>query len=279
MTIAELLAEAKPALAAAPFAPPTREASLLLGHVLGLGEAQLLARSGDQVPEEEEKRFRHLLARRLGGEPVAYLTSGREFYGRPFHVDRRVLIPRPETEHLIEAALALDLPAQSRILDVGTGSGAIAITLALELPASTVVATDLSFPALTVALLNRRRHGLMNRIALVRCDLGKPLDLSSFDLMVSNPPYISPTDMASLSPEIRDFEPAAALYASSGGLAVIERLLGMASGLRPGVPLLLEVGAGQSDELRLRLPSATLELEAVKRDYAGFERIVVLRRR
>lgn len=279
MTIAELLAEARRALAAAPFAPPTREAALLLGYVLRLDEARLLAHSNQLLAEPDEERFRLLLARRLRGEPIAYLTNEKEFYGRPFYVDQRVLIPRPETEHLIEAALAQSLPPRPWILDLGTGSGAIAITLALELPDSRVLATDLALGALAVAALNRRRHALENRVSLLACDLANAITLSKIDMVVSNPPYIDSADKASLSPEVRDFEPDTALFASARGLSIIERVLAIGSDLRPGVPLVIEVGVGQSMELRDQLPSATLLVEEVKRDYAGIERIVVLKRR
>src|SRR4029079_11845729 len=143
-TIRQLLAEARPRLAATSFGAPPREALLLLGHVLGLSEAQALARGDSDVPARAEARFRELLERRLTGEPAAYLMGEREFYGRPFFVDSRVLIPRPETEHVVEEALAASLPKRPRILDVGTGSGCLAVTLALEIPGSCVVATDLS---------------------------------------------------------------------------------------------------------------------------------------
>src|SRR4030095_1300690 len=146
--VGQLLAEARPRLAATPFGASTREALLLLGHVLNLSEAQVLARQESEVSGEAERRFRDLLARRLTGEPVAYLLGEREFYGRPFYVDSRVLIPRPETEHVVEAALAERLPAAPRLLDVGTGSGCLAVTLALEIPGARVAATDLSAGAL-----------------------------------------------------------------------------------------------------------------------------------
>ena len=140
-TVRQLLAEARPLLAATPFGAPTREAMLLLGHVLGLAEARLLAWEETAVDPVAAERFRALLARRLTGEPVAYLTGEREFWGRSFHVDPRVLIPRPETEHLVELALGLRLPASPWILDVGTGSGILAVTLALAIPGSRVVAS------------------------------------------------------------------------------------------------------------------------------------------
>ena len=130
------------------------------------------------MPPEAERRFRDLLARRLAGEPVSYLTGEREFWGRPFAVDSRVLIPRPETEHLVEVALALRLPAAPRILDVGTGSGFLAVTLALEIPGSRVVAVDLSPGALAVAARNARRLGAADRVSFLGADLTAALDLS-----------------------------------------------------------------------------------------------------
>ncbi len=154
-----LVAAARARLKTAPFEPSPREALLLVGRVLGLSEAQVLARGGEAVPEAAAREIEALLVRRLAGEPVAYLFGEREFFGRSFAVDPRVLIPRPETEHLVEIALALPLPARPRILDLGTGSGAIAVTLALELPAARVVATDRSPAALAVAAGTRAATG------------------------------------------------------------------------------------------------------------------------
>src|SRR3954469_20502228 len=175
-TIGQLLAEARPLLAATPFGASTREARLLLGPVLALAGGRGRAREEMALPREAERRFRDLLARRLAGEPVSYLTGEREFWGRSFAVDSRVLIPRPETEHLVEVALSEWLPEQPWILDVGTGSGILAVTLALETPGSRVVATDLSPGALAVAARNARRLGA--RVSLVNTDLAAGLDLS-----------------------------------------------------------------------------------------------------
>ncbi|HVR07812.1 MAG TPA: peptide chain release factor N(5)-glutamine methyltransferase, partial [Thermoanaerobaculia bacterium] len=204
--LGDLLREGRRRLAATAFAPP-REAALLLGAVLGLTEAQAMARDDQAVPAAAAARFEALLARRLAGEPVAYLLGGREFYGRRFAVDQRVLIPRPETEHVVEAALALALPAAPRILDVGTGSGCLAVTLALELRGATVTAADLSPGALAVAAGNARRHGVAGRVAAVASDLTVAFDLGGFDLVVSNPPYVDPADAPGLSPEVCKFEP------------------------------------------------------------------------
>ncbi|HUO85870.1 MAG TPA: peptide chain release factor N(5)-glutamine methyltransferase [Thermoanaerobaculia bacterium] len=282
-SIDDLLQKARVRLAAAPFAPSTREAALLLGHVLGLGEAQVLARGDRPVAPAERQRFLELLERRLGGEPVAYLFGEREFYGRSFAVDRRVLIPRPETELLVAAALAADLPAAPRILDLGTGSGCLAVTLALELPAARVVASDRSPGALAVAAGNVRRWEVGDRVRPVAADLFAGLDVSSFDLVVSNPPYVDPDDAPGLSPEVVDFEPPVALFAGDRGEAVIARILSGAADLRRGALLLLEIGAGQLPRLERRLAASAsasaLQSVGSWNDYSGIPRVLKLVRR
>lgn len=280
VTIGQLLAEARPQLAATPFGAPPREAFLLLGHVLGLSEAQLLAREDRAVPDEEAARFRGLIARRLTGEPVAYLTGEREFYGRVFHVDSRVLIPRPETEHLIEAALAVELPPRPRILDLGAGSGCIGVTLALEIPGSRVATTDLSPGALAVAGGNARRLGA--RLSRVRADLTAGVDLSRFDLVVSNPPYVDRSEAATMSPEVCGFEPHLALFPPGSGDSVLARLFSQCgdpcTGLRSGVMLCVEIGYGQLDAARRHAAAAGLHLAGIHHDYAGIPRVLSLHR-
>lgn len=278
-SIDDLLARARSRLAAAPFSPSTREAALLLGHVLGLGEAQVLARGDEPVPAAARRRFLDLLARRLGGEPVAYLVGEREFYGRSFAVDRRVLVPRPESEHLVEAALALRLPSSPRLLDVGTGSGCLAVTLALELPAARAVATDLSPAALAVAAANVRRWGVEGRVALAAADLFAGVDLAAFDLVVSNPPYVAREDAPALSPEVVDFEPELALFAAERGEAVLGELFAGAAALRPGAHLLVEIGHGQLPALTARLRASALQLSGAWNDYSGIPRVLSLVRR
>lgn len=284
-TIADLLREAKPLLARAPFSPSPREAHLLLGRVLGLSEAALLARTERRVSRTAAAAFRKLLERRLTGEPVAYLLGEREFYGRPFAVDRRVLVPRPETEHLVETVLALGLPEDARVLDVGVGSGAIAATLALERPGWSVTATEIAPGALAVAAANARR--LEARLGLVAADLVAGLDLRPFDLLVSNPPYVARSEAPDLSPEVTRFEPDAALYgtrpaepgeASDDGTALTARLLRQAEALRPGTPVVLEIGSARAAAVRELAAAGPWRLERVVRDYAGFDRVVVLRR-
>jgi release factor glutamine methyltransferase len=293
-TVGSLLAEAKALLAAAPFRPPPREAHLLLGRVLGLSEARLLARDAEPVAPAAERAFRGLLGRRLAGEPVAYLVGEREFYGRPFRVDRRVLVPRPETEHLVEAALELGregrVPPDARVLDVGTGSGAIAVTLALERPAWRVVGTDLSPAALALARDNARRLGA-RRLRFAAADLTAALRLERFDLLVSNPPYVAHEEAAALSPEVREFEPHGALFApgaggrepgtaapGAAGTGIASALLESATALPARAPLVLEIGRGQLEAVRALAARHGLSVERVVPDLSGIPRVAVLSR-
>lgn len=246
--------------------------------MLGLGEAQVLAHGEREVPADAAARFRSLLERRLTGEPVAYLFAEREFYGRSFLVDRRVLIPRPETEHLVEEALATPLPPRPLLLDVGTGSGCLAVTLALEIPGARAVAADLSPGALAVASENARRLGASGRVFPVAVDLTRGLDLSRFDLVVSNPPYVDRADEAAMSPEVCMFEPHMALFAPGSGDSVYERLLGESAGLRPGARILVELGFGQLEIVRRHAEKSGLRTVGVRHDYADIARVLVLER-
>lgn len=283
-TVRDLLADARLRLIAAPFAPSRREAALLLGHVLGLSEAQVIARNEREVEPEAADRFAQLLARRLTGEPVSYLFGEREFYGRVFRVDRRVLIPRPETEHVVEEALKAPLPPDPWILDVGAGSGILAVTLALEIPGARAVTTDLSPGALAVAAGNARRLGAGGRVLPVGADLARGLDLGRFDLVVSNPPYIDPAEAVTLSPEVCNFEPHLALFApgsiGSGGMgdSILERLFAELRTLRSGVRLLLEIGFGQLDVARRHAESSGWIFLGVRADYAGIPRVMTVQR-
>jgi release factor glutamine methyltransferase len=274
-SIGELLGRARARLAATPFATP-REAHLLLGHVLGLAEASLLARDDEPVADTEAGLFAALLERRLAGEPVAYLVGGKEFFGRWFAVDQRVLVPRPETEHLVEAALVLarSLPPRPRIVDLGTGSGCIAITLALEIAASSVTATDRSPAALAVARGNAGALGA--GVGFLAAEWAAPLRAEDFDLVVSNPPYLDPA--GPVMPEVAAWEPASALWAGSGGLDAYRALLASLDAARAGTPLLLEIGLDQTTPLTDLAESAGWRLASVHRDLAGIERVVELRR-
>ena len=274
MTIREALARARVRLAASELATSPREAYLLLGQLLGRGEAQLLARDDEPLPAPLAERFAALLERRLRGEPVAYLLGRREFWGREFMVDGRVLVPRPETEHLVEAALALAarLPPAPRLLDLGTGSGCIAVTLALELPGSRVVASDRSTAALAVARRNARQLG--GRVAFVAADWARPLDVSRFDLLVSNPPYLDPG--APVPRDVRDWEPPGALWGGEAGLAEYRALIVALATARPATPLLVEIGAGQGAGLAALGRELGWRVVETRRDLAGIERVVTL---
>jgi release factor glutamine methyltransferase len=280
VTIREAVEEGRRRLSGEGIESPGREARLLLGSILGAGEARLLAGDDEAVEAGLFARFRALLDRRARGEPAAYLLGRREFYGRDFVVDERVLIPRPETEHLVEVALGFDLPTAARVVDVGTGSGAIALTLAAERPSWRVVATDLSLGALACARANRDRLGLAAQVGLARADLDAALALDAFDLVVSNPPYVDPLDESLVEAGVRTWEPHLALFAAERGLAVIARLLDAAARLEPGARLAFEIGFGQRDAvLDLARRRGFLELETVVDDAAGTPRDVVFKRR
>jgi release factor glutamine methyltransferase len=276
--IRDLLTRAKAELRAAAHAPAPREAHLLMAHALGRSEAEVLARDDEEAPPEPAGRFDELLRRRLAGEPVAYLTGRREFFGRSFRVDSRVLIPRPESEHLIEAALELELPERSTILDLGTGSGCLAVTLALELPGARVVATDASPAALALARANARQLGTTERVACLAARWAEGVRLEGVDLVVSNPPYIGHAEAPGLSPEITRFEPHGALFAHADGLAAYRELYASLDGLRPGTPVLCEIGLGQETAVRELAAAAGFAHQRTRTDYAGIPRVVVVNR-
>ena len=262
-------------LAELPFEVSSREARWLVGLALGRRESELISASGETVRQGQIDRVRDLLTRRVAGEPFAYLAGEREFYGRAFRVDSRVLVPRPETEHLVEAVLSLAIGKSPCLLDVGTGSGAIAITLALERPAARVVASDRSLAALAVAQANGSRLGA--RVRWLAADLLEGLQAGDFDVIVSNPPYVA-VDDPDLSLEVRQHEPHAALFAADHGYALLESLLATAAAIpRPGW-LVLEIGAGQADRIALRARAAGFDEVSLRPDLAGHLRVAVLGR-
>ena len=276
--VSEVLNRARRRLAAASFQPSTREANLLLAHTLGWTEAQVLARHDHTLDDDDRSRFDLALGRRLTGEPIAYILGRREFYGRQFNVDARVLIPRPETEHLVESALELPLPRSPTVLDIGTGSGCLACTIALEQPTSLVIATDVSPAALAVAQSNLTRHGLSERLYLVGTDLARGLALENVDLVLSNPPYIGYDEASDLSPEIVDFEPELALFAYGSGAAFHRRLLTELSAVSSGSWLVIEIGAAQEQLVRESSVDSPFQLVEIRPDYAGLPRVALLQR-
>ncbi|MHC4974747.1 MAG: peptide chain release factor N(5)-glutamine methyltransferase [Planctomycetota bacterium] len=221
------------------------EAELLLAHVLGTERLGLYAAAERRLGDGELESYRGLLRRRADGEPVAYLTGRREFYGLELEITRDVLVPRPETELLVDRAREL---RPARILDLGTGSGCVAIACASQMPDATVTATDVSDSALEVASNNAARHGVSDRIRFLQGDLFDPLtEDERFDLIVSNPPYVPEGEAASVAAH----EPRLALYAGKEGLEVIERLLAAAPGhLAGGGTLLIEIGEDQEAAVR-----------------------------
>ena len=235
----------------------------------GHDRAWLYAHGNDELIEVWWIHYGRYLHQRIKGQPTQYITGRQEFYGREFRVTPDVLIPRPETEHLVEAALTQSAEA---ILDIGTGSGAIAVTLALETKAQ-VVATDVSLAALRIAQQNARALG--SRVALMGCDLGAAFADGVFDLVVSNPPYIAARDRESLQPEVRDHEPALALFGGDDGVTIYRRLIPEASRLlRPGGWLMMELG--DADAVRgMCLGWTAVEILS---DLAGIARVLVARK-
>lgn len=282
VTIAEALRDATARLQAAGIEDARLEAEVLLAHALELSREALFARLHDVVPANEAARFETLLERRLAHEPTAYLTGHREFYGLDLACTPDALIPRPETETLVELALAWAArrgPGAPKplIVDVGTGNGAIAVALAVHLPTARIVAIDIARGALALARRNARAHRVAERIHLVQGELLSPTR-GSFDLIVANLPYVPTRLYQKLAPEIREHEPEQALHAGRRGTALIEALLAHARGrLRPGGLLLAEHAWNQGRRLRAAaqaaFPDAQIE---TKRDLAGRERALVV---
>jgi release factor glutamine methyltransferase len=227
-----------------------REAAAVLAWVLGTDRGGVVARRPDRLSPEHAAAYEALVVRRERREPFAYLAGRHEFRGLVLRVDRRVLVPRPETELVVDAVLDLDLGARARVLDVGTGSGCIAVSLAKERPGWSVVALDRSGDALEVATDNAARHGVDRRIELLREDLGglARLGAGAFDAVVSNPPYVSEAEWAGLEPEVREHEPREALVPGPTGLEAYQALAPAAFAvLRPGGWLVLELGYRSRD--------------------------------
>jgi release factor glutamine methyltransferase len=270
-SVRDALDSAVIALTAAGCDTPRLDAELLLAAAMGVDRAAIVADSNRPIEPDAARRFMEYAARRREREPVAYILGVKGFRSIELAVDPRVLIPRPETEHLVEAVL--DLPSGARVCDVGTGSGAIALALKSERPDLRVVATDASADALAVASANARRLGLEVELhhGDLLADVRGPLDA-----IVSNPPYVE--DGAELAPEIVRYEPALALRAGPDGLDVIRRLL-PAAGATEATVVALEIGAGQAEAVGGLLREAGFGDVSVVRDLAGHERVLVGRRR
>jgi release factor glutamine methyltransferase len=270
VTVRDLLVAATEELERAGVPSPRVDAEWLLAHVLGISRTDLYA-DGDEAPADRERLFRELVARRATREPLAYVLGEWGFRRLTLRVDPRVLIPRPETEALVERCLELvaDL-AEPRVLDIGVGSGAIALAIADEHPGAKVVATDNSPDALAVAEENRARAALESRVELVQGQLFAGLE-GPFDLVVSNPPYVRPEDVDGLEPEVARFEPREALVAHGVTEAIAE---GALPRLAPGAPLVVETADGEARAVASLLTGLGYAGVRIGEDLAGRERIV-----
>ncbi len=253
------------------------DARLLAQHLLGWDAARLMTHGDEAAPVDFARDYEALVARRVFREPLAYITGSREFWNLDIEVTPAVLIPRPETELLIEIALEhFDHLQPIRILDVCTGSGCVAVGLGREFPKAAFVASDISQDALDVARRNLTRYGISVRTQCIRADLLDGID-GPFDLIVSNPPYVPTLDAPRLQPEVREFEPPTALFAGEDGLQVVRRLVGQAAAaLPPDGIFVFEFGAGQDEAVEALIEAApSLTLLDVKRDLQDIPRAAV----
>jgi len=271
VTVHTALLQGTKLLEEARISAPRLTAEVLLSHALRRDRTYLYSHPEQELSEVEWLHYGRYLHERLEGKATQYITRTQEFYGRPFHVTPDVLIPRPETEHVVEVALAL---GGGNLLDVGCGSGAIAITLQLETGAR-VWATDISFAALKVAAENAARLGA--RVYLVACDLDSAIADHSIDVLVSNPPYVPTAELAGLSREVHDHEPRLALSSGPTGFEIYERLVaGARRVLRPGGHLVMELGYNSSGRV-LELLDGGFENIRLTADLAGIPRVVSCR--
>ena len=283
-TVRSALRDGMAQLAAAITPSHALAAELLLMHVTGCDRAWIYAHPEAELSEHATRTFFELIARRASGVPTQYLTGKQEFWGMEFEVSPAVLIPRPETEHVIEVALQrLDERSGAtrtgslRIADVGTGSGCIAIALAKELPNAQIVATDISTEALQVAKRNAEKHGVAQRVHFVQCDLLESQECEShaFDLIASNPPYVARAEENELAREVREHEPHTALFGGSTGTEIYERLIAQAlQHLRPDGLFVMEIGYGASERVRDMLDVNSWTDIRVTKDLAGITRVI-----
>lgn len=286
MTLREALRAAQERLTRAGVDSPALSARLLAGRVLGLDAVRVLTEGCRVLSEAERAAFEALAARREQGEPVAYILGEREFYGLSFRVGPGALIPRPETELLVDTAReSFPEDAALRFLDLGTGSGALAVALAHVFPAARGLALDRSPAALEIARDNAVRLGVAGRLEVVRADFTAPLPARDVDLIVANPPYVSWREYAELDREVAGFEPREALLSGDARGDGLEHVRGLApraaAALRPGGLLLVEIGwlQGAAGVEVLRDPALGLKDVRVLRDLAGLDRVLAARRR
>ncbi|MFN2289630.1 MAG: peptide chain release factor N(5)-glutamine methyltransferase [Anaerolineae bacterium] len=278
--IREALTQASQSLQRENVDSPRLDAEVLLAHVLDTNRAKVLAWPDRQLTPKQLTQYRNLINRRARREPLAYILGHREFYGLDLVVDPRVLVPRPETEVLVEEALRMahQFKEPLRIADVGAGSGAIAVALATHLPEAVVYALDASPGALEITAANAQRHGVSHRVHCLQGHLLAPLP-ESVHLITANLPYVAAGEWEALAPEIREYEPRDALVGGEDGLELIRDLLATAAPhLKPGGGILLEIGASQGTQAMAaasgHFPGAQL---ALRQDYAGLDRVLVVK--
>lgn len=280
-SVAERLAAARRRLEAAGLSAPDAaiDTEVLARHILGWDRAGLIVRGRDPEPPDFPDRLDLLIARRAAREPVAQIIGSREFWGLEFEVTPDVLIPRPETEIIVEEALAFaGAHACRSVIDVGTGSGCVAVAIAHALPAVRVTAVDASAAALEVARRNAARHGVENRVTFHHGDVLEGLT-ARVDLIVSNPPYVPDADAAFLQEDVVRYEPYIALFGGSSGLEVMERLVRQAPDrLAPGGQLIVEFGFGQAEEVKALAEGAGWRVVRVREDLQSIPRTIVLSR-
>jgi len=278
-SIAETIGLVATSFALAKIEAPEVDARLLVGHALYLGRAQVIVQSERLLEAREVNAISALVARRLKREPVARILGRKEFWSLELQVTPDVLVPRPETETIVESALdALAMGGlrmeKLRILDIGTGSGALLLALLSELPNAVGTGTDISSAALDIARANAKRHDLSPRCVFVTCDGASAVN-GPFDLVVSNPPYIAKDEIASLPPEVRDYDPLLALDGGNDGLDLYRAIATDAPRLlAPGGRLIVEHGAGQQPAVRAVFAAAGLTVHAVRNDLAGIARAI-----
>lgn len=280
-TVGDLLDASTTRLAAAGVPDPRREAAFLLGHVLGCDRGLVLARRADPVDASTAGAIGDLVAARAGRRPAEHLVGGASFHGLTLEVSPAVLIPRPETELLVDAVLAADLPRGARVADLGTGSGAIAIALLAARSDLRVEALDRSPDALEIALRNAVRHGVADRLRLHEADFDRVRALggAGLDAVVSNPPYVSEEEWRELAPEVRDHEPRLALVPGPTGHEAYARIApAAAAGLRAGGLLALELGWRSEAAARALVADAGFACVDVRPDLAGIPRVLTARR-
>ncbi len=277
MTVAELLRQAADRVAETNADATDWDARLLLGHAMG-GAPPLALDPRLQVDPVVASRFSEFWEKRLVGVPVQHLIGEWDFYGRPFRVDGRALVPRPETEILVEQALR-EAGGAKRVLDAGTGSGIIAITYLLERPEATAVALDISLDALALARQNAARHGVLPRLSLLASDWLSALGSGRFDMVLSNPPYLALGESPNLPPTVRDHDPRRALFAGADGMTAIRQLLATAAAyLEPGGVLVFEIGFGQGEAVRSEILARPVwRFVRIESDLEGIPRICIAR--